>query len=109
MAAVICQSLSGSAFRIVVPAPAKDFRLLTGELKHYVKTAESGNKRMQAFCPECGSSIYSVAAMPEPKAYNIRVGTARQRDELPPRRQYWRRSALHWVDNVGSLPSFDKE
>jgi hypothetical protein len=104
-----CQSLSGSAFRIVVPALSKNFRLLTGKLQEYVKTAESGKKRLQAFCPKCGSAIYSAAAEAEPKDYNIRVGTVRQRNRLPPKRQYWCRSALHWVDNIGCLPSFDKE
>jgi len=29
--------------------------------------------------------------------YGIRVGTARQRDELVPRTQYWHRSALRWL------------
>jgi hypothetical protein len=104
-----CQSLSGSAFRVLVPAPAKDFRLLTGTVKHYVRTAESGNKRLQAFCPDCGSSIYSAPASEAPQAYNIRLGTVRQRDSLPPKRQYWRRSALPWVDHLGSLPSLEKE
>lgn len=104
-----CQKLSGSAFRIVVPVAADCFRLLTGAPKLYTKIAESGNKRLQAFCPTCGSSIYSSAASADPRVYNIRLATARQRDLLPPKRQYWRRSALHWVDDIGSLTQFEKE
>ena len=103
-----CQTLSGSAFRIIVPAAADRF-LLTGSPKIYIKTAESGNKRLQAFCPTCGSSIYSAAAIEHPEIYNIRLATARQRDLLPPKRQYWRKSALSWIDDVGSLPRVDKE
>ncbi len=34
-----CQTLSGSAFRTVVPAKKSDFRLLGGTPKIYVKTA----------------------------------------------------------------------
>src|SRR5690606_36972007 len=54
-----CQTLSGSAFRTVVPAREGTFRLLSGALKIYVKTAESGNRREQAFCPECGTPIHA--------------------------------------------------
>ena len=46
-----CQTLSGSAFRTVVPTKKGSFKLLQGELKIYVKTGESGNKRPQSFCP----------------------------------------------------------
>ena len=54
-----CQTLSGSAFRTVVPTNEGTFKLLSGEPKVYVKTGESGNKRVQTFCPDCGSPIYS--------------------------------------------------
>lgn len=50
-----CQTLSGSAFRTVVPTTLGTFRLLSGTLRAYVKTGESGNKRQQTFCPNCGS------------------------------------------------------
>jgi hypothetical protein len=98
-----CQTLSGSAFRTVVPAPSETFRLRTGQPKVYVKTADSGNRRAQAFCPECGTPIYS-AAPENPPAYSLRVGTIRQRAALPPRQQTWCGSALGWVADLGSVP-----
>jgi hypothetical protein len=51
-----CQTFSGSAFRVHAFTREDAFRLLSGEPKIYVKTAESGNKRPQAFCPECGNA-----------------------------------------------------
>ena len=55
-----CQSLSGSAFRVAVPAEGGSFKLRSGKPKVYVKTtAESGTHRDQAFCPDCGSPIYA--------------------------------------------------
>src|SRR5215470_4279390 len=56
-----CQTFSGSAFRVHAFTREDAFRLLSGEPKIYVKTAESGNKRPQAFCPECGTHIYATA------------------------------------------------
>jgi hypothetical protein len=104
-----CQTLSGSAFRTVVPAGEAEFKLLSGQPKLYVKTAESGAKRAQAFCPDCGTPIYSTAVGDGPKVYGIRLGTARQRGDLPPRTQYWARSAQHWIADIGSLPKVEQE
>jgi hypothetical protein len=38
-----CQTLSGSAFRTVLPTREGSFKLRSGELKIYVKTGESGS------------------------------------------------------------------
>jgi hypothetical protein len=102
-----CQTLTGSAYRVTVPAPKDAFKLLTGKPKVYVKTAESGTRRAHGFCPECGTPIYATAVT-DPQVYGIRVGTARQRAELPPQRQLWCRSALGWAMNIGPLPQFPK-
>ena len=98
-----CQSLTGSAFTTSVAADNDAFRLLSGQPKIYVKTAESGAKRAQAFCPQCGSRIYAAAEI-APQTFNLRVGTIRQRRELRPKTQSWCRSSLDWVMDLGSVP-----
>lgn len=102
-----CQTLSGSPYRVSAPAATETFKLVTGEPKIYVKTAESGNKRVQAFCPACGTPIYSSAVTDLP-AYNLRVGAIRQRGELRPKRQQWCRSARDWVMDLTPIPQFAK-
>ena len=97
-----CQTLSGSAFRTYVLAPRDRFRLLSGQPKLYVKTGESGAKRIQAFCPECGTPIYSCAPN-DPQVFSVRAGTARQRNALIPRNQIWSRSAQVWLANLESI------
>jgi hypothetical protein len=104
-----CQTLPGSAFRTIVPVADEAFRLLSGEPTIYVKTAESGGKREQAFCPRCGSPIYSAAGKDGPKDYYIRVGTVRQRDELVPKAQIWSRSAQHWIADLASVRKIEKQ
>lgn len=100
-----CQTLSGSAYRTVLPTPDKDFRLLSGELKTYVKTAQSGRRRAQTFCPECGSPIYAASVDEGPKMLNLRVGTIKQRAALIPRLQVWHRSALPWAQDIHDVPA----
>ncbi|WP_372622634.1 GFA family protein [Falsiroseomonas sp.] len=97
-----CQALSGSAFRTVALTRPGGFRLLSGELKTYVKVAESGARRHQGFCPDCGSPIYSTSEGDEPKVYSLRLGTCTQRAELVPVAQIWSGSALPWL---GELPA----
>ena len=97
-----CQTLTGSAFRVTVPAGKAGFRLLAGQPKIYVKTAESGTQRAHGFCPECGTPIYATSVT-DPQVYGIRVGTTRQRQELPPGKQTWCRSALNWAMNIEAL------
>ena len=104
-----CQTLSGSAFRTVALTREGGFRLLSGELKTYVKTGESGHKRPQTFCPECGSPIYSTSEGDGPKIYSIRVGTCRQRNQLVPRAQIWSRSAQPWLAEIGALPKSETQ
>jgi hypothetical protein len=99
-----CQTLTGSAFRTAALTREDGFNLLSGQLKIYVKTSESGTRRVQTFCPECGSPIYSTSEGEGPKVYSIRVGTSRQRNDLVPRGQIWCRSAQSWIANIGTLP-----
>ncbi len=101
-----CQSLSGTAFRVTAHSFVDSFSLLTGVPKEYVKTGGSGNSRIQAFCPECGSQIYSTSMDDGPKVYNIRIGSIRQRNELEPTRQIWARSALRCFDNLLSVQKY---
>lgn len=106
-----CQTLSSSAFRMTVPAQPDTFKLLSGELKTYVKVADSGNRRALAFCPNCGTSIYSAPTGETLRDtyFGLRVGTLAQRNQLPPKAQYWVRSKQHWVDPMQALTSFEKE
>jgi len=97
--------MSGSAFRVVVMARSDEFLLLKGYIRTYVKTADSGRRRAQAFCPECGTQIYGSAAS-NPSRYSIRVGTANQRQYLKPTRQIWCKSSLDWLPN---FPGVEKE
>ena len=92
-----CQSITGSAFRWAVSVAEENFKLLSGEPKTYVKTADSGATSHQLFCPVCASPLYAVSIGEGPSFFNLRLGTARQRALLPPKSQYWCRSSQHWA------------
>ena len=104
-----CQTLSASAFRTIVPVVGDRLTLLGGQPAVYVKTAESGNRREQAFCPRCGTGIYAAAAGDGPKGYNLRVGSIRQRDELPPKSQKWTAARQAWLADLATLPGIETQ
>ena len=104
-----CQMLTGSAFRVTVHAPKATFRLLTGQPKVYVKTADSGSKRRHSFCPNCGTPVNSSADTDDPQRYSLRVGCLKQRAQLAPKKRNWLRSAMAWAQNVSVLPAKDTQ
>jgi len=104
-----CQELSDSAFRIGIRVASDDFRMLSGEPTIYAKTAESGAKSAQAFCPRCGSPIYATRFGDAPKFYNIRLGTVHQRDQFVPKLQFWSRSELHWLPSLATIRKIEKQ
>jgi hypothetical protein len=102
-----CQRRTGSAFRANIQAPAESFRILKGQPRRYTKTADSGGRRVHAFCETCGSPVHSCA-VENPHAYSLRVGALTQRDELgQPARQIWTKRRLSWVTTLGNVPDVD--
>jgi len=104
-----CQTLTGTAFRTTVPSLPGTFVLRGGTPKLYTKTAESGNKRVHAFCSECGTPLYATAAGANPHSYGLRVGALDRRAELRPTRQGWCRSALPWSMDLTGVERFERQ
>lgn len=97
-----CQVLSGAPLRAVVVAPIESFQL-SGQPKSYVKVAQSGNRRAQMFCPDCGTPLYATA--PEnATSVVIRLGCVTQRAQLKPAVQIWQHSALPWLGELAAIP-----
>ena len=104
-----CQQLTGSAFRVTAITRAEKVRQTGSEPKLYRKFGENGRPRLQYFCPECGSPLFTTGEGDDAMWWGIRVGTIRQRRELLPRRQIWHRSALPWLNSLNDLPAIETE
>lgn len=98
-----CQAISGGPYRANVIVKAESFSL-TGQPRTYLKTtADSGTLRLLAFCPDCGSGLYSTA-VENPKVYNLRLGCVTQRAQLTPKAQGFCRSAMPWAMDIRDIP-----
>jgi len=96
-----CQAISGGPYRANVPVPLGKFHL-DGEPKTYVKTADSGNRLVTAFCGECGSALYS-SRLENPTFVNLRLGAVKQRAQLVPKMQGFCGSAMPWAFDISEI------
>lgn len=98
-----CQAMSGGPCRANVPVPIGQV-VLHGEPQLYVKTADSGHRRAQAFCRDCGTQLYAADAE-VPQMLNFRLGCVNERAELPPAVQMWAHSAMPWLSALTGIPA----
>ncbi|MET0349877.1 MAG: GFA family protein [Rhizobacter sp.] len=103
-----CQKLTGTAYRVSVPAREGSFRLVAGEPSTYIKVADSGARRALSFCPNCGSPLYAHDA-DHPTVVGLRVGCIDEREALVPTTQKWCRSALAWTGDLSTMAGREAE
>lgn len=104
-----CQRLTGSPFRVTVVAAREDLRLTGGEPKVYRKLGDNGRARLQFFCDNCGSPMFTTGEGEDAKIWGLRWGSIDQRERLKPQAQYWCRSEAGWVGDIVSLPRRDRD
>ncbi|MFT3691298.1 GFA family protein [Paenirhodobacter sp.] len=99
-----CQQLTGSAFRVTATVPREAFRLTGAAPRCYIKTGDNGKRRLQFFCQECGTPIYTTGEGAAAREIGIRTGTLSQRSQLRPTSQIWCASALPWLEDIPDIP-----
>jgi hypothetical protein len=101
-----CQRQAGTSFSVVVAVPAASLSM-TGQLKTFEDTGESGQPVHRRFCPECGSPIISeVDSMPGLAL--IKAGTLDDTKWLKPTMELFCGSAQPWVPALADAKRFAK-
>ena len=93
-----CQKFSGAPFRAVAVMTANNVNI-SGNVKEYLKTADSGNERLQGFCSNCGSQIY--ATDPLKTTFMVRTGCLKQFNQLVPVKHIFGKSVASWILSMG--------
>ena len=89
-----CQKMSGAPMRAIAVAPAQEI-IIKGNPKEYIKIGDSGNKRIQAFCSNCGTQLF--ASDIKKTTFNLRAGFLEQRDQLVPEQHVFIQSSVNWI------------
>ncbi len=90
-----CQKMSGAPLRAIAVAPAEKIKI-TGNPREYTKIGDSGNKRIQAFCENCGTQLFATDL--QKTAYNLRTGFLEQKDKLTPKTHVFTQSSMPWIN-----------
>jgi hypothetical protein len=98
------QSGTGHGSHIGFPRPAVK---LQGKATHWEKAADSGNIATRAFCPTCGSPVYSTnSGMPD--FFVVEAGSLDEPARFAPQMVVYTSSGLAWDHLDPALPRFNK-
>jgi hypothetical protein len=101
-----CQRDSGTGHASHMAFPRAAARLL-GQATVWDKPADSGNVVSRAFCPTCGSPVYSTNnGMPD--LVFIRAASLDDPSLYKPKMVIWAKSACAWDQIDPALPKFEK-
>jgi len=81
---------------------------ISGELKDFESTADSGNKMHRKFCPSCGVHLFSAAEV-RPHILIVRAGTLDNQQDVKIDALIWTSSAPNWAHLDPSIQQFEKQ
>jgi len=100
-----CRKTTGSAFNVGVRVSVSDFKIISGEVKGYTKTADSGNQLTRVFCPNCGSPLFTRSPVHPDHVY-IKAGSLDDPNIVQPKIQIWMSKKVPWAEIDSSLTYF---
>lgn len=101
-----CQKATGSAFAVVAGLPEAALSV-SGEVKTFRDTGDSGKALFRRFCPDCGSTLFD-AAEAMPGVVMVLTGTMDDPSWVKPAVQIYCDSAQPWVELEGEMQRFPK-
>lgn len=101
-----CQREAGSAFSVFVAVPTSSIAV-SGTLKTFHGKGDSGQPVTRKFCPDCGSSIISEAAL-VPDTTFIKAGSLDDTQWLTPTMEIYCDSLQPWVGLSGGMQRFPR-
>jgi hypothetical protein len=102
-----CQRIASGSPTVNVQFPEEAVEF-TGDITTMLKTADSGNIIERAFCPKCGSQMYSKTVEPKGAPIRIRAGTLDNPELMAPQAIIWADSAPSWAVFDPMLPRHPK-
>jgi hypothetical protein len=103
----VCQYIGAGSATVNVCFPSAAVAV-SGELRDYVMTADSGNVSHRRFCPACGTHLFS-ASEARPHLVFVRVGTLDDPELVRPDQTCWTASAPSWACFDERLPQVERQ
>ena len=100
-----CQRSTGTAYAAAILVPS-DAVSISGDVKYYDVTGDSGATNGRGFCPNCGSRLFSKP--PIAKFMGIYAGSLDDPSWFQPGMDFYTASAQPWDYLNPDLPKFAK-
>ncbi len=91
----VCQYFASGNATVNVVFPTDSIKI-TGPMKDYVSSADSGNRMHRRFCPECGTHLFSESEA-RPHLIIVRAGTLDDPEIARSTAMIWTKSAPSWA------------
>ena len=101
-----CQRRSGGPFGLGAFYPA-EFATISGDHRKFTRSAASGGKVHNFFCPNCGSTVFWKADN-LPGFMGVAVGALADPQYPAPSRSVFEQSKHHWVQIDGVAEHFQQ-
>lgn len=102
-----CQKRSGTGHGSYLTFPGRADMKITGKASHWRVVAGSGNEKIHAFCPTCGTPVYvTFTAMPDVIA--IHAASLDDPGQFEPRALTYAGRGLAWDTIDPSLQIFER-
>lgn len=99
-----CQRQAGTALSVIVGVPEGSVEI-TGQVKTYNDTGDSGANVRRQFCGNCGSPVFTRVEQP-PGLLFIKAGTLDDTSGLKPSFHCYTKSKQDWIE-LGDIPGFE--
>ncbi|RTZ18325.1 GFA family protein [Vibrio aquaticus] len=104
-----CQKLSTAPFSVTAIVRTEDIDI-DGELKEWGRLAESGNKNVAKFCPDCGNRVYHYNP-DELSTLKLKLKASSEEDHsvFEPQAHVWVSEKQDWYQVPEGVPTYDKQ
>ncbi|WP_108459984.1 GFA family protein [Devosia naphthalenivorans] len=102
-----CQKRSGTGHGSHLTFPRRADVTITGRAKDWRVAGDSGNEKIHAFCPTCGTPVYlTFAALPDLVA--VHAASLDDPGQFNPQAVMYNSRSHVWDSMDASLPTFEK-
>ena len=101
-----CRQVTGAAYATLIFMQKDDVKI-TGDVKTFEHTVDSGNTLSKDFCPNCGSQMFGANAA-RPTLMALRAGSINEQENIKPQFNVYASSKIPCTIMDESIPAFDK-
>ena len=103
-----CKRATGGPYTVGVLVKLAQLHLISGQVRGYTTTADSGRKITREFCPNCGSPLFTKAEKC-PDLVFLKAGSLDEPELITPNCQTWTKCAVPWAYIDETLPSYTED